>query len=81
MQDDTKKIQAVEVPFTEHTDADGHKHKANLIVLMPTGDNTVDKAIDNMDRDKLDKLIHKLRDAERKKPEQFKLPKLNFEKG
>jgi len=78
--DEAEKIQAIEIPFTEHDDADGHKHKTKLVVVIPTGDNTVDKAVDSMDREKLEKLLDKLIDAERKKPEHFKIPKLNFEK-
>lgn len=80
VKEDADKLLAVEVPFTEHDDADGHKHKTNLIVLMPTGDNTVDKTIDSLDRDKLAKILDKLSKSDKKKPEQFKLPKLSFEK-
>lgn len=48
---------------------------------MPTGDNTVDKTIESMDREKLEKLLDRLTEADKKKPEHLEIPKLNFEKG
>jgi len=63
-----------------HDDADGHKHKSKLVIVSAIGGDTVDKAADNLTKDKLVKLLEKLSAADRKKPEHFKLPKLNFEK-
>ena len=71
----------MEVPFTEHDDADGHRHATKLVLVLPTGDNTVDKAVDSLTADKLATLLKKVSESEKVKPEQFKLPKLNFEKG
>lgn len=78
--DETEKLTTVEVPFTEHDDADGHRHAAKLVLVLPTGDNTVDRAVDSLTADKLAALLKKVSEAEKVKPEQFKLPKLNFEK-
>jgi serine protease inhibitor len=81
VKDDAEKLLSIEVPFTEHDDADGHKHKASLVILMPLEDNTVDKIIDTLDKDKLDKVLECIK-CVIKKPETFKLPKvLTFEKG
>ncbi|KAJ6218255.1 hypothetical protein RDWZM_009412 [Blomia tropicalis] len=74
------KILAIELPFTDHEGAEGHKHGTKLVVIMPTDDNTVDKTIDSLEREKLTNLMDKLFKSDRKKPEQLKFPKLNFEK-
>ena len=81
VREEDQKIEAIEIPFNDHEDTDGHKHRSKLIIVTSLGNETIDKTIENLTYGNLIKLLKKLSTAELIKAENFKLPKLYFEKG